>query len=60
MKNQNTRNFIIVARKSNKILEFYTIFAPKMPEFYRLIVRKIFSEFGGGAGAPPAQRLLRL
>ena len=50
-------NFMIFARKINKIPEFYTIFARKMPEFYIKIARKIFfPDFfcgvGGGARAP--------
>jgi len=38
------------ARKINKIPAFYTIFAWKMPEFYIIIARKIFSPnfFWGG------------
>ena len=43
---QNTRIFIIFARKIYKIPEFYMIFARKMPESYVIIARKIFfSEF---------------
>jgi len=54
---QNTRNFMIFARKINKIHEFYTIFARIMPEFYIIIARKnSFSDFffGGGGRAPSA------
>jgi len=43
----NTRIFIIFARKINKILEFYLIFALNMPEFYIIIARKIFSRILG-------------
>jgi len=46
----------IFARKINKIPEFCTIFAGKMPEFYMIIARKNISPhffFGGGAHAPP-------
>jgi len=51
---QNTRIFMIFARKINQISEFYMIFARKMPEFYIIIARKIFSPNfkGGGARAP--------
>ena len=38
---QNTRIFMIFARKIYKIPEFYMIFARKMPEFYVIIARKI-------------------
>ena len=45
------------ARKINKIPEFYTIFARKMPEFYigLTIARKIFPDlfFLGGGHVPP-------
>jgi len=37
---------------TNKIPEFYIIFAPKMPEFYIIIARKIFSPEFWGARAP--------
>ena len=40
--NENTRIFIIFFRKINNFREFYIIFAPKMPEFYIKIARKIF------------------
>ena len=36
---------MIFARKINKILEFYMIFARKMSEFYIIIARKIFFIF---------------
>ena len=39
---QNTRIFMIFARKIYKIHEFYMIFAQKMSEFYTIIARKIF------------------
>jgi len=44
----------IFARKVNKIHEFCMIFARKMPEFYMIIARKIFSRLfgGGGEGTP--------
>ena len=63
---QNTRFFIIFARKINKILEFYTISARKVPEFYIIIARRIFfPDFffwgGGGGHVPPSlPHLLRL
>jgi len=65
MKNyQNTRIFMIFARKINKIPEFYMIFARKMPEFYIIIGRKIFFPiFWGGRHVPSLPRppsLLRL
>jgi len=51
---QNTRIFMIFARKIYKIPEFYMIFAPKMPEFYTIIARKIFfSGILGGHVPPP-------
>jgi len=38
---------MLLAREINKIAEFYNIFAPKMPEFYIIIARKIlFLMFG--------------
>ena len=46
--------------QSNRIVHD---FCPKIPEFYIMIARKIFSRFfflGGGAYAPSAPRLLRL
>ena len=47
-------NFIIFARKVNKIPEFYMIFAQKVPELYIIIARKIcFPEFFGGGGTCP-------
>ena len=49
---KNTGIFMIFSRKFNKILEFYMIFARKMPEFYMIIARtKYFFPiffFGGG------------
>jgi len=37
-----------ICPKINKITEFYTIFARKMPKFYIIIARKIFfPNFGG-------------
>ena len=33
---------MIFARKINKIPSFYMIFAPKMPELYIIIARRIF------------------
>jgi len=54
-------NFMIFARKVNKIPEFCTIFAWKMPEFYIIIARQILFSFLGRGGVPsPALRLLRL
>jgi len=47
---QNTRIFMKFARKVNKIFEFHMIFARKMPEFYVIIARKIFSRFFFGGG----------
>jgi len=45
---QNTLIFMTFARNINKISEFYTIFARKMPEFHIIIARKIFfPNFGG-------------
>jgi len=41
---------MIFARKINKIPERYMIFARKMPEFFKIIARKIFFP----ARAPPA------
>ena len=55
--------YMIIARKNNKILKFYRIFARKMPEFYIIIARKIFSRIlgvGGGHVPPLPPRLLRL
>ena len=53
---QNTQIFMIFARKTNTIPEFYIIFAPKLPEFYITIVRKMLSGFfffwGGGECSP--------
>jgi len=51
---QNTRIFIIFARKINKIPEFYMIFARKMPEFsYTLIIaRNYFPRILGGTCPP--------
>jgi len=52
--------YMILARKINQILEFYTIFFQKMPEFCIIIARKkIFSRFflgGGGhvSSLPPS------
>ena len=45
---------MIFARKINKIPEFYTTFARKMPEFYIIIALKYFSRFffGGGGTCP--------
>jgi len=41
------------ARQNNKIAEFYMSFAPKMPEFYIIIARKIFfRNFWGGHMSP--------
>jgi len=51
---------MIFARKVNKISEFHMIFARKMPEFYVLIARKIFSPNLGGGHVPPVPRLLCL
>ena len=53
----NSRIFMTIAWKINKIPEFYMIFAPKMPEFYMIIAREIFSHFfflflGWGACPP--------
>jgi len=39
---ENARIFMMFAQKFNKISEFYMIFARKMPEFYMIIVWKIF------------------
>jgi len=39
---QNTRLFIIFARKISQIPEFYMIFVRKMPEIYIIIARKMF------------------
>ena len=46
---------MIFAQKSNKMPEFYTIFARKTPEFYIIIARKIFFPifFLGGGDVPP-------
>ena len=45
---------MIFARKINKVLEFYMIFARKMPKFYAINARKIFfSKFGVCAPLPP-------
>ena len=44
---------MIFGRKSNKIPEFCTICARKMPEFYIIIVRKIFFPEFWGARVPP-------
>jgi len=52
---QNTRFFIIFARKINKIPEFVVIFCQKIPEFYIIIARKIFFPIfflGGGLPRP--------
>jgi len=59
---QSNRIFMTFARKIYKISEFYMIFARKMPEFYIIIARKIFSQILGGGGTcpAPAPRLLRL
>ena len=61
---QNIRIFMIFARKLYKIPEFCMIFARKMPEFYIIIARKMFSpnfREGGTCTVPPlAPRLLRL
>ena len=44
---------MIFARKNNKTLEFYMMFARKMPEFYIIIALKyFFPNFRGGARAP--------
>jgi len=44
---------MIFARKINKILKFYMIFARKMPEFYIIIAREIFfPEFGSRSPCP--------
>ena len=41
--------FMIFSRKNNKFPEFYMIFfARKIPEFYIIIVRKIFFPIWGG------------
>ena len=55
--------YMILARKKiNEILEFYTSFARKIPEFYIMIARKIFLPdfvclffvfFLGGGGRVP-------
>ena len=46
--------FYTFARKINKIAEFYTLLARKMPEFYIMFARKIFSGiFFLGGGATP-------
>jgi len=50
---QNTRIFMIFARKINNISEFYTVFARKMPEFCIIISRKVFPEIWGGGHVPP-------
>ena len=58
---QNTRIFMIFARKINNISEFYTVFARKMPEFCIIISRKVFPEIWGGGTCPLSHpRLLRL
>jgi len=46
--------FYTFARKINKIAEFYTLLARKMPEFYIMFARKIFSGifFLGGVQPP--------
>jgi len=49
---------MILARKINKILYFYMIFARTMSEFYIKIARKIFSQMLGRGHVRP--RLLRL
>jgi len=48
--------YMILARKINKINEFYTIF-PKISEFYIIIAGKYFPDFLGGRMSP---RFLRL
>jgi len=45
--------YMILARKINKIPEFYMIL-PKMPEFYIIIARQIFSRFFWGGGRAPS------
>jgi len=54
--------FYDICPKSNKIPVFYTIFARKMPEFYIIIVQKIFFPdfFFGGGRVPSCPHLLRL
>jgi len=44
--------YVIFAHQNNKIPEFYTIFARKMPEFCIIIARKIFTFFLGGGTFP--------
>jgi len=45
---------MILTRKINKILQFYMIFARKMPEFYIIIARKIcFANFEGHVPSLP-------
>jgi len=51
---------MILARKINKIPEFYTIIARKMPEFYIIIARKLFFPEFWGHMPLPAPRLLCL
>ena len=46
--------YMILARKINKILEFYMIVAIKMAEFYIIIARKIFCRFFWGRGGVPS------
>ena len=44
---------MVFARKNNRIPEFYTIFARKMPELYIIIAQKyFFSDFFCGGVTP--------
>ena len=49
-----------ICPKINKILEFYMIFAKKMPEFYIIITPKIFSRILGDMPPHPFSRLIFL
>jgi len=44
---------MIFALKSNKIPEFYVIFAQKVPKFYIILARKIFFPIFWGHVPPP-------
>ena len=50
-KNSKIPKFYYICPKINRIPEFYFIFAPKMPEFYVIILsEKYFSRFCLGGG----------
>ena len=48
--NKMTEFYITLARKINKISEFYMIFAVKVPEFYVKLAEKCFARFFGRGG----------